>query len=304
MRASGMIFAACTIAESRPACTHSWRNTELSTWRAAGERPKETLETPSVVYTPGSSALMRRMASMVAMPSPRRSSSPVESGKVSASKMQVLGLEPVALDGEVVDAVGDPQLPLDVAGLAHLVDEQADDRGAVLLGQAEHPVEAGALVVAVLEVGRVQQRPAAQPLQPGLHDLRLGGVEHERHRGLGAEAAGDLVHVDGAVAADVVDADVEHVGALADLVLGHLDGRVQSSASIASRKLLRAVGVRPLADDQERRVLLEGSERVDRGGARLPVGRRARPAAGRAALGQDADVLRRRAAAAADDGTP
>ena len=48
-----MIREACTIAESSPACTHSARNTELSTARAAGFRPKETLETPSVVCTSG-----------------------------------------------------------------------------------------------------------------------------------------------------------------------------------------------------------------------------------------------------------
>ena len=58
---------------------------------------------------------------------------------------EVARFEAVAVDGEVVDAVGDPQLPLDVAGLALLVDEQADDRGAVLLGEREDPVEAGAL---------------------------------------------------------------------------------------------------------------------------------------------------------------
>ena len=146
MRARGMIFAACTMAESSPACTHSWRNTEFNTWRAAGLRPKETLETPSVVYTPGSSALMRRMASMVAM---RVAPQVLVAGgerERQGVEDQVVGLEAVALDGDVVDAMGDPQLPLDVAGLAHLVDEQADHRGAVLLGQAEHPVEAGALV--------------------------------------------------------------------------------------------------------------------------------------------------------------
>ena len=94
MRLSGRILAACTMAESRPTCTHSCRNTLLSTWRAAGLRPNDTLERPSVVCTPGSSDLMRRMASMVAMPSPRRSSSPVDSGKVSASKIRSCGSRP------------------------------------------------------------------------------------------------------------------------------------------------------------------------------------------------------------------
>ena len=42
-----------TIAESRPALTHSCRNTELSTTRAAGLSPNEMFETPSVVCTSG-----------------------------------------------------------------------------------------------------------------------------------------------------------------------------------------------------------------------------------------------------------
>ena len=49
---------------------------------------------------------------------------------------QVARLEAVARGGDVVDAMRDPHLPLEVAGLALLVDEQADDRGAVLPGEA------------------------------------------------------------------------------------------------------------------------------------------------------------------------
>ena len=65
-----------TMARSSPASTQWWRKTELSTARAAGETPKETLETPSEVFTPGSSALIRRMPSIVstgaAASTPRR----------------------------------------------------------------------------------------------------------------------------------------------------------------------------------------------------------------------------------------
>ena len=72
---------------------------------------------------------------------------------------------------------------------------------------------------------------------------RLGGVEHQRHAGLGGEALGDLVHVDGAVAADVVDAHVEHVGAFADLLVRHLRALSQSPASIASRNALEPLAL-------------------------------------------------------------
>src|SRR5436189_4841142 len=40
---------------------------------------------------------------------------------------QVLGIEAVALDGDVVDRTGRPQLPLAVTGLAGLVDARAHD---------------------------------------------------------------------------------------------------------------------------------------------------------------------------------
>ena len=41
---------------------------------------------------------------------------------------EVLGGQAVLVDGQVVDAVGDAQLPVDVAGLALLVDQQGDQR--------------------------------------------------------------------------------------------------------------------------------------------------------------------------------
>ena len=65
---------------------------------------------------------MRRIASMVSMASRRRSSSPVDEREREGVEDEVGGLEAVALDREVVDALGDPQLPLGVAGLALLVD--------------------------------------------------------------------------------------------------------------------------------------------------------------------------------------
>ena len=73
------------MAESKPAATHSCRKTELRTTRAAGFRPKETLETPNVVCTSGNSLFKVRIASMVSIPSRRVSSWPVAIGKVRQS---------------------------------------------------------------------------------------------------------------------------------------------------------------------------------------------------------------------------
>ena len=80
-----MMCAGLTIAASRPACTQWCRNTELSTARASGVRPKLTFETPRIVETPGSSRLIRRMPSIVSFAESIHSASPVASVNVSAS---------------------------------------------------------------------------------------------------------------------------------------------------------------------------------------------------------------------------
>ncbi len=94
MRLSGIICFAFTIAASSPASTASWRKTEFSTRRATVFRPNETFETPSTVFTPGSSAFTRRIASSVSIASFRRSSCPPESGKVSMSNSRSDGSSP------------------------------------------------------------------------------------------------------------------------------------------------------------------------------------------------------------------
>ena len=222
---------------------------------------------------------------------------------------QVGRFQAVALDRQVVDAAGDPELPLDVAGLALLVDQQADHRRAVGAGQGHDPVEARPGTFAVLQVGGVEHRPPPDPLQAGLEHGRLGGVQHQRHRGLGGEALGDLVHVGGAVAADVVDADVEHGGPFLHLVLGHLYAGVPVAGQHGLTELLGAVGVGALADhDQVGRrgsggVVLGGGEDdggVDRAQARLEGRGALGPGCGGDHLGELADVLRSGAAAAAD----
>ncbi|SQB95231.1 Uncharacterised protein [Clostridium paraputrificum] len=94
MRFMGRIFELCAIAESRPASMHSLRNTELSTWRAAGFRPKEMFDRPRVVWTSGWRFFSSRMASMVSMPSRRVSSWPVEMGNVRQSTMMSCSRRP------------------------------------------------------------------------------------------------------------------------------------------------------------------------------------------------------------------
>ena len=282
IRAIGTILAACTIAESRPASMHSCRKTELSTTRAAGLSPKEMLDSPRVVCTSGKSRFTSRIASIVSMPSRRVSSCPVAIGKVRQSMMMSLLPHPPVL-GQVVDQpAGDPHLPLRGPGLALLVDGQRHHRRAVLDDQLHDLGEPGVGPVAVLVVDRVDHRPAAETLQPGLQHGRLGRVEHDRQGGGGGQPEGELAHVGGAVAADVVDVEVEQVRAVADLGAGDVDAVVPALGQQRLAERLRPVGVGPLADGQIAGVLAERHLGVQRGrGGRdvagLRAGRTGRP---------------------------
>ncbi|MGX1121635.1 hypothetical protein RKD37_006998 [Streptomyces ambofaciens] len=181
-----------------------------------------------------------------------------------------VGLVDAPVAGEVVDQpFGDLDLLLGGAGLALLVDGERDQRGAVFPGQLGDACEAGLGPRAVLVVDRVDHRAAAELLQTRPDDVDLGGVQHDRQRGGGGEAAGQLLHVGDAVPADVVDAQVEHVRAFADLVAGHLDAVVPAAVQHGLAELLRAVGVGALADGQVGGVLAEGHGLVERGGAGL-----------------------------------
>ena len=113
--------------------------------------------------------------------------------------------------------------------------------------------------------------------RPPIHDRavsidgRLGGVDHQRGGGLGGEAGGHLLHVGHPVGAGVVDADVDEVGALLDLVAGHGHAGVPVGFEHGLAELLRAVGVGALTHDEERGVLGEGNLGVDGGGAVLGI---------------------------------
>ena len=102
---------------------------------------------------------------------------------------EIGGIESVAIDGEVVDATGDAQLPVGVACLAFFVDREADHGRAVLAREPEHAVHPLARLLALFEVGRVQHCLAAVVLQSRLENRRFGRVEHQRERRLGREAA-------------------------------------------------------------------------------------------------------------------
>ena len=289
-----------TIARSRPASTQWWRKTELSTARGRGLTPKETLETPSEVFTSGISAFSRRIPSIVSTAEGFHSSSPVVRVKVSRSKISDSRVEPVLVAGDLVDPLGD--LDLAVGGLRHpdLVDRQRDQRRAVFPCQRHDDV---GLVAARLEVDRVDDRPAGDRLQRRLDHLGLGRVDLDRRRLGQRDPLDDGAHLVVLVLAlGQRDADVEHVGAAFDLVFGDLDEAVVVVGEQQFLGFFRALRVDPLADQGRPRLLHQrgrGHHRGDldraRGGAGGGRARVADPLADRA------DVFRVGAAAAADD---
>ncbi len=171
----------------------------------------------------------------------------------------------------------------------------------VLRRERHHAVEPRAGTVAVLEVGRVEHRTPADVAKARLHHGGLGRVEHQRHARLRREASGELIHVGDTVASDIVDAEIEHVGAFTDLIGGHADARVPVGRQHRVAERLRAVRVRALADDEERRVLRDRLGAVEGGERRLVERIATRRCQITAALDHGAQVLGRRAAAAADD---
>ena len=121
------------------------------------------------------------------------------------------------------------QLPFDVPSLSLFVNEEANDCGAVFGGQLHDAIESTPFRFAVFEVGRVEDRATTQPCKACFHDLWFGGIENEGNAGLRRKQFCKFIHVVGAISADIIDADIEYVCALADLVLRHLHTRVEIS---------------------------------------------------------------------------
>ncbi len=212
----------------------------------------------------------------------------------------VRGAQSVARHREVGDVPRRADLPVRGAGLTLFVDARRHDRRAELGREAEKAVEARARSVALFEVDRVEDGLAAEPGQRLACDGGLGRVHHDGYRRLGGEAAHDLVHVTDAVGAGVVDADVEDVRALLDLVAADAHARVPVALEHRFTELLGAVGIGALPDEQHRPVLLVRRGRVDRRHGRLEdrcaLGRRERTDR----LDDAREVFGRGATAAAD----
>ncbi len=212
--------------------------------------------------------------------------------------------DPVVVAQVGDEPVGHAHLPVGRARLALLVDRQGHDRGAVLLDERHDPGEPRPGAVTVLVVDRVDHGSAAEHLQAGLQDGGLGRVQHDRKGGGGGQPAGQLAHVTDPVATDVVDAQVEQVGAVADLRPGDLDARLPVLGQHRVAEGPGPVGVGPLPDGQEGGVLPERHRLVERGGGGLRDVLPGPDLAAADALDDGTQVLRGGSAAAADQRQP
>ncbi|CAB4559087.1 unannotated protein [freshwater metagenome] len=73
-----------------------------------------------------------------------------------------------------MDSVRNAHLPLNVSGLAVLVDQKADHGCTKLLGQFKDLVCARSFSVGVFEICRVENGAAAEPTKACFEDLWLG----------------------------------------------------------------------------------------------------------------------------------
>ena len=161
------------------------------------------------------------------------------------------------------------------------------------------------LLLAVLQVDRVDDALALAVGQRQLHRLRVGGVDHDRRFDLADQLLVERRDVLDLVAVGALQADVDDVRAVLHLPARDLGGLFPLLLGDQVLEQPRADHVGALADDQ-RPVALVGLHQFDAG---IVGAMRGAPAARRGCLPVDhlrdrADVRGRGAAAAADDVEP
>ena len=124
--------------------------------------------------------------------------------------------------------------------------------------------ETGSGTVAVLVVNGVDHAASGELLQTCLEDLRLGGIQHDWQGHCRGQSPGQFLHVADAIAADVVDAQVQHVCAVARLALCDLHAVVDIAGQHRFPKGFGAVRVGAFPDVEIAEVLMERHFHVQR----------------------------------------
>ena len=213
----------------------------------------------------------------------------------------VLGREADLLDEQVIGAAADRDPSVGVGRLPFLVERHHDDARAVV---ADAPCLAQELLLAFLERDRVDHALALQGLQAGLEHRPARAVDHDRQPGdlgLGRDHVQEPAHRLLALQQVCVHVHVQEVGAAANLLERHVDGGTEVAGLDEPPEARGARDVRALTDQDEPGVRAD-LERLQAAEPRLrQLG--TNPARRQAAhgIGDRVGVLRRRAAAGADD---
>ena len=213
----------------------------------------------------------------------------------------VFGREADLLRQEFVGSAADRDLPLERVGLAFLV-EGHHHHGRAVVTHEFRDLQKGFL--ALLHRDRVDDRLALHALQAGLDHLELRAIDHHRHAGdvrLGGDEVQVVDHRLLRVDQALVHVDVDDLRAVLDLLARHRQRRwiVAAGDQLAKSRRARNVGALADVDERDFRREHEGLE-----AAEPHLRRHRRRAARRLAshgFRDGANVVRRRAAAAADD---
>ena len=182
---------------------------------------------------------------------------------------QIGSRQPITLGRDLVQAMGDLHLPLHITGLATFVDQQTNNSSAIVAGKRKDAIHASTGLFAVFEVGTVQDAATTYQLQRCFQHLWFGGIQHEGNAGLTGEATCNFGHVGDAVTADIVDTNIQHVGAFANLFGSHLGAGIPIGGQHCIAECSRAVGIGTFADVQHAVVLFQCDGGVQRSNAWL-----------------------------------
>ena len=238
----------------------------MSTARAPGETPKETFETPSEVFTPGISALIAAIPSIVSTAEGRHSSSPVVSVNVRQSKISSSGSRPCSSQhrSRIRLAISTLRCAVFAIPTSSIVSAISAAPCASASGTTRSSFSRPASRFTELTIARPGICSSAR-----CDHLGLGRVDLDR-RGLGQrDLLGHQAHLFVLVRAlGQRHAQVEHVRAARHLVLGDLHEPVVVVGQQQLLGLARALRVHALADHRRARLLHERRRGDHRGEVR------------------------------------
>ena len=224
-------------------------------------------------------------------------------GEHQGVKNNILFGYAVLLGQEFLGATGNFQLALpgDGLGLLLVVVNAADNQSrSVIPGQGRYRLEPG---FTVLQVDRVNDGLALQPLEGLLNYGGVGGVNHYGTLdllGYQVQEGQDVGHF---VPVRVLQAHIQDVSAVADLAATHLGGLLKLALANEPAEAAAAQDIGPLAHDHRAGVLVN-YQGLDAGNAGFPELYRVPGRDAGYPLGQLPDMLRAGAAAAANHVEP